>query len=750
MPISGTYRLKYYKQFKDERGKNVRLEIHCRDYVGAAHQIGRLQGLSLQIQGNEDVDAPIVKTSLQFGLLDDPFVPGLNTSGVKIESTGPVRYANWTEFYTPDSTLYLVKLWYNNLSSSSYIWAGYITPDSYSESLDSFGSVVITARDNLGHLQDFDFDMTPNTDGLIKVRSIIDNAIAKINFPMTLMTRGFSIDNDDYYLETEDGERGIGDLYVNAAAFEDMNWYNALEETLNSIGFCMRFVDNHAFLCAPYRLMPNYGYDMTSEIPQCDVEFYGRHTGTRTFEPAYREIVEKIEFNQQDDRVFDPLWAKAGTKYFSTYDCVAFFDQDVALPGGGTMHSKQAKPSYARHVIGHSGAHKDGWVFFPVLGILDDENFPLQDYTEETEGAGMHNYLFLAANAGAVNQGRTDYSIVWQDANHVFSRKVRSTQMSVKFEFAAHPAAFDDTGKLGVYGSYNLHHIKYSVEYRKGSNNSRYWNGNYWQTDRCSVTKDYDPLNSAADSLEFSLLDCNELGSNGDLYITLDQIVYQSVGYWYVVQGGQIVIYCVLGLGCYARLKSVTFTSEMTKKAKSDTVKTIVNSAYNVRCERKPLFGCLPTSVNFIDSCNYMNAFFIYDDDGNVQAAPYKWRWNTDSVAVPFPVKIHQQLLMFHYATEQLLEGDCGVNHVDTGLPRVVIDAVYWYKQKFYHMKSCTFDLIKGRLTSVQLRSYKNYDDLWDGDETYNGSSSGSGSSTGGGSSWSEGSHSEGEMGGDD
>lgn len=749
MPISGTYRLKYYKQFKDERGKNVRLEIHCRDYAGAALQIGRLQGLSLQIQGNEDVDAPIVKTSLQFGLLDDPFVPGLTTSGVKIESTGPVRYANWTEFYTPDSTLYFVKLWYDNLSSSSYIWAGYITPDSYSESLDSFGSVIITARDNLGHLQDFDFDMTPNTDGLIKVRSIIDNAIAKINFPMTLLTRGFSIDNDDYYLETEDGERSIGDLYVNAAAFEDMNWYNALEETLNSIGFCMRFVGYHAFLCAPYRLMPKYGYDLDYEIPQCDVEFYGRHTGTRTFEPAYREIVEKIEFNQQDDRVFDPLWAKAGTKQYKNELAISFFDQDVVDPFGQVSHHKAANSYYERVANSHTGSNKDGWTVFPVTGILDDENFPLQDYTEETEGAGMHNYLFIGANQGSISYGSRDYTINWNDMATAFSRKVRSTQMKVLFEFAPHPAGFDENGKLGVYGGYNLHHIKYQVYYSKGGQ-TRYWNGNYWQESYKSLQKDYTPLSNAADSLEIELLDCDELGANGRLTILLTQIVYQSVGYWFAVVGSQLALYWVASRGVYARLKSVTFTSAMTKKAKSDTVKTIVNSAYNVRCERKPLFGCLPTSVNFIDSCNYMNAFFIYDDDDNVQAAPYKWRWNTDSVAVPFPVKIHQQLLMFHYATEQLLEGDCGVNHVNTGLPRVVIDAVYWYKQKFYHMKSCTFDLIKGRLTSVQLRSYKNYDDLWNGNETYNGNSSGSVSSTGGGSLRSEVSHSEGEIGGDD
>ena len=723
MPISGIYRLKYYKQFKDGRGRDVRLEIRCRDYNGVSYRIGRLQSLTLQIQGNEDIDAPIVKTSLQFSLLDDKFAPGVNAYGIKTESTGPVRYANWTEFYTPDSTLYLVTLWYNNLDRSSYIWRGYITPDSYSESLDSFGSVVITARDNLGHLQDFDFDLTPNTDGLIKVRSIIDGAIAKINFPMTLMKRGFSI-NDDRYLQTEDGTRVIDDLYVNAAAFEDMNWYDALEETLNSVGFCMRFVDNHAFLCAPYRLMPKYGNNLDNDIPQCDIEFYGRHTGTRTFEPAYREIVEKIEFNQQDECVFDPLWAKEGSKSYENIVAVSFFDQDVVDPSGQVSHHKAANSYYEHVSVSNIGSNKDGWVSFPTINTLDDENYPLQEYTEETEGDAMHNYLFIGANEGGISYSSSGYTINWVDNAVAFVRKVRSTQMKVLFEFAPHPAGFDENGKLGVYGGYNLHHIKYQIYYTKGDK-KRYWNGNYWQEAYTSLQKDYTPLSSAADSLEFELLDCDELGANGRLSIVLTQIVYQSVGYWFDVVNGQLAIYWVAARGVYARLKSVTFTSSMTKKAKSDTVKTIVNSAYNVRCERKPMFGCLPTSVNFIDPRNYMNAFFIYDDDGNVQVAPYKWRWNTDSVAVPFPVKIHQQLLMFHYATEQLLEGDCGVTHVDTGLPRVVFDAVYWYKQKFYHLKSYTFDLMKGRLTSAQLRSYKNYDDLWNGNETDTGNNSG-------------------------
>ena len=75
--ITGTYGLKYYKSITNERGVVVRLEIHQRGYTGTNCEIADLQGLALQIQGAQDsITAPIIKTSLRFGLLDNPHAPG--------------------------------------------------------------------------------------------------------------------------------------------------------------------------------------------------------------------------------------------------------------------------------------------------------------------------------------------------------------------------------------------------------------------------------------------------------------------------------------------------------------------------------------------------------------------------------------------------------------------------------------------------------------------------------------------------
>ena len=135
------YLLKYYKELVSH-GHRWRLEIHQdTDDASEAVEIGPvLQGLSLIMQGDQaDIDTPIVKTSLEMVFVDAP----------DLEDERKCGY--WEEFYTSSATEYRVRL----MKDGAVEWTGYVTPDSFSESLQYRGSVTIIARDNLGALQDY-------------------------------------------------------------------------------------------------------------------------------------------------------------------------------------------------------------------------------------------------------------------------------------------------------------------------------------------------------------------------------------------------------------------------------------------------------------------------------------------------------------------------------------------------------------------------------------------------------------------
>ncbi len=726
---SSSYGTKYTKTITNERGVSVTLNIKMRGYSGRTYQIGELQSILFQIQGNDEVTAPIVKTNLQVTVVDDMFSPGVDSNGMKYDGSVYYRCGNWKELYTPDSTLYLVEVYYG---STTALWRGYITPDSYSESLDAYGSVTFTARDNIGHLQDFDFDLSGDTSGLVNILDFIEQAFTKIAYPMDLSTFPIEEDSDHPYLVSEDGNYQLKDLCFNAAALEGMTYYDALEEVLNSLGLCLRYCGYAQSFIAPLRAMPYCGYDervASSEQPSHEVEFYGRRSGTRTFDPAYRQIVENVNFEQEDDFTPDIMFIKNGTASAVTKKFTPYFYNPNATDPSGDKYTVAKVPlngtiSSTVHTMSGTSS-KNGWTRFPTNNLLLDTGYTLRDQAIELEGEGARDYVFLAANLASCNAAiPTLDDIVWIAADHVFARIVKNTQMTMTFHFAAHPMGFGNASaanydKLGIFSSYNLARVECYISYSNGGV-TRYWDGSYWRSDMVQCVKEYDAVTMTTSDVEFDLLSCDDVGDYGSLVITISRIRYQCVGYSF--SSKPYVLSWPQATGVYARLKSITFSSTSARKMKSDTVTTICNTANNVRCERNPALGFLPTTVDFVDPINYKNAFYVYDSSFNIQLAPYRWRWNTDQSVLPFPVKIHQQLLMYHYTTEEILEGDCGKavsSGVSHGSP-IRFDSIAIYKGVNHIIKSCTLDLVKNRLTSAQLRSYKFYTDLWDGTETHN------------------------------
>lgn len=699
--------MKYYKEFTNQQGEVVRLEIHQRGYssTGAQYEIGTLQALKLNIQGDQGgIDQPIVKTSLQFTLVDASDKANTYVGGVR------TKYGNWSEFYTPDSTLYWVKLYVNGNPDATYmenrlVWCGYITPDSWHESLSYRGSVTITARDNLGHLSDFDFDLTGDSWGLVSVNEIVTGALSKINFPMRFYTQ---IYENDYRPSLKavgtDVDVTVLDLRVNVSAFDGQTWWDALENILDSIGCVLRFTDYYAFNLMPLRLMPDSGWaaDEWKTINPV-MEFYG---GSRMLEPAYKEIVEKIDFGQQDKLEYQMADVNQQISGVNNDTFVLEFKNDHVMdPYGGTssrsnavQYSAPAYPNSANGSIGNLSY---------VVGSIDPNNYELQDYTKETEGEGFRNYIFLSANRGRMTIKGSSVSINYDDTfGFGMLARVKTTQFRLKMEFAS-PAGFDDNNKLGAY-PFKLWKVKYKIVYRStfGGGTARYWTGDNWVEYNSGngyiIEKTYDPDSEDVTSIEESLTACNDVGEYGYLWVTIVSMVYRATTYWWTYNGG-LVFNIQVSKGVYARMKSISLESELTKKMVSDTVKTVNNTAYNVRCSRNPRFGCLSQSVGFVYPSNYQNAFFYIDSNGNPQAAPYLWKWTDRSTQLAFPVQVAMQILQYHAVPLEVLEGAAGMVSKSE---KLTFSDGYFYKNIAHLILSAVYNLMTAKFDSVIFRAW--------------------------------------------
>ena len=723
-----TYAIKYYWESYNQKGELIRLNIRAKGYRGAssAWRICDLVSLKLQVQGDSSaLDSPIIKTSLQITLVDSYDAEDKYIGYEDIEGNRMFVYEKhgaWEEFFTPDSTKYLVEVIMTPNPDSQYneirtIWRGYVTPDSWHESLSYRGSITIVARDNLGHLSDFDFDLKPNEWGLVKVYDIIEGAMTKINFPMRLYYQTSEKDFRPALVCPDaktDNDLGLVDLHVNASAFDGMTWWEALEETLNSIGCVLRFTDYQSFNVMPLRLLPDMGWaeeDWKTLAP--DMEFYG---GSRMLDPAYKEFVEKIDFGQQDRQEFQMADVPAPTYSGEMNDSfVLEFKSDNIITPYGLKQSVTAARKYTAPARANTTGGGDIGNLSFLTGSIDPAKYDLQDYTKETEGEGFRNYIFIAANLGTMGGSNGNFSVTYYDSfNFSFLARVKTSKFKLKMEFAS-PAGFDDNGKLGAY-PFKLWKLKYRISYRTQfggtGGTERYWTGDNWVesvNNGYIIEKTFDPDTEDVTSIEESLIPCDDVGEYGYMWVTIVSMVYRTVTYSWNLIGNSWSFDPQYSIGVYARLRSISLESELTKKMISDTVKTVNNEQYNVRCSRNPKFGCLSQSVGFVYPSNYRNAFFYMDSNGFPQAAPYLWKWTDRSTKLGFPVQVALQILQYHATPLEVLEGSTGmVDKID----RITFDDTYFYKGLAHLLLSGIYDLMTARFDSAILRSYVQFSNV--------------------------------------
>ena len=272
--------LRYYKEMTHDDGKVVRLEILEKDYTGASMEIGPVcQALRLDIQGDTEIDVPIVKTSLTMAFVDAP-----DHADAKIKKCG-----NWQEFYTSDATKWQVVIKVKKEAGLNFVtmWGGYITPDSYNEVLTYRGSVTIVARDNIGHMNDFPFDAEGDANGMISMRDVIGGAWAKIESPMSLR-----LYYDDWMLTND---VVAYDTMMNVSAFEGKSWGEAVEMVLFAYGATLRYVGYNDVAIRPLRWIPLMGAAQGEAVKAIEPTFISG--AERELVPAVRRVEENVDYD---------------------------------------------------------------------------------------------------------------------------------------------------------------------------------------------------------------------------------------------------------------------------------------------------------------------------------------------------------------------------------------------------------------------------------------------------------------------
>lgn len=637
------YALRYYKEIPQGNGNVIRLEIHKKDSTAGAIEIGAVvQGLSLQIQGSQgDIDTPIVKTSLSMTFVDASDLENGKKNGF------------WEEFYTPDSVLWKVIVKARNATETAFttIWGGYVTPDSFSETLSYRGSVNIIARDNIGHMQDFSFDAEGDADGMISLRELIEGAWAKIDSPMSLIIA------TPQMLQTEGAN--AADTLMNVSAFEDMNWYEAVENALYSYGMVMRWVGDNEVQVASLRYMPHLGYVTADDVPHCNPIFMVG--ATRELVPAARMVEETVKYDLVDDIPQEQV-AEDDFTGEGTYTCKV---DGIDLGNGSFGTSSHSAPVWKISGAGAWSSNDSTTLFFNPHAYE-------VGYFSEKRGLGdeMRKYMYIAAN-------NTDTRQV------SFMRKINCADFDIKFKFGQ-PCVLDKQGKLEQKAIYNLKSITYRIRLRQNGITNYYAKAGSWSVDAKTITYTFDATQQNFEFAQF--VTAGEYLGGAELFVDILNIEYVQT-----TAGG--------GTGLYACLQELTLSkAKSTALLEKNTVKSIYNEGNNVILSRDPKLGA---AFNYVALPQFINNGIFYRDNGEILPAK-AWAWQGGKPQ-QLAVYNHLQLLSFYAKPNNLISGTIVNADITKGL------TIYEWRGVEHLLLSGNYNLLTGYIDGAMLREFARY-----------------------------------------
>ena len=480
--------LRYYKEITHADGKVIRIEFHEKDGTTAAMELGDvIQSLCLEIQGGDDVDAPIIKTQLNFTLIDAPDHPDHKTK----------KCGAWEEFYSPVATHWKVLLLSKEQGGTfSQFWGGYITPDSFHESLTYRSGVSFIARDNIGHLNDFPFDATGNTEGMITLSDLIQTAWRKIESPMEIATKSSAM------LKCE----GTSALYtyMNVSAFEEKNWYEVLESALYGYGLAMRYVGENKVFVGPLRDLPYYGKDYGT-IVQTVFEVGAE----RELTPAARRIEETVGYEIEE--VITRKLAKVN-EYSGAVAEVEWEGKDVF--GATVAGSAKVNPLTKKSGTGWSNPDANGTL---LLNPRAYNTSTIKDYLAS-------DMLFLLNSKG--------------NTEVVYSAVVNPQNLDIRLSFGQ---VFQISGtQLTIVWFDSLDKVKYAITAEQNGI-TQYWSGNGWVSAKTELTAAFEGgevvLNCNARSFEdditlglhiYAITRTSKVSTDKAVYAALNAVTFTS------------------------------------------------------------------------------------------------------------------------------------------------------------------------------------------------------------------------------
>lgn len=678
--------LAYYKDITQSDGSVVRLEIHRKATLNTMPEpmeIGPVvQALRLDIQGGADmIDAPIVKTLLTMTFVDAPDLEPNKKCG------------NWEEFYSPDSTMWMVVLKVNGKT----IWGGYVTPDSYAEELRYRGSVTIIARDNIGHMQDFPFDMEGNADGMITLQELVNEAWAKIESPMFLDWR-HEEDDADYLLC--DGVEAP-QTYMNASAFEDMNFYDAIDKALYSYGLVMRYTGSNRVTIMSLRDLPYQGKSSTPRAAQPTFISYAQ----RELAPAARRIEETVQY-KFGEGVQVPL-AKG----------VSFTDSSYTVPFlSKNIFGETSVKDIPVHAIANTTG--EGWSNIPSSTLFfNPKAYTITDSALKEDAERM---LFFACDTDGSHLSTYRKTIICKDF-HIsmkFGRPVQRIANAIQYCYG-----FSAGSENNGIGSMGVKKVSCYISSEQDGTTS-FYNGNGWQADAFKI--DIEASNG-----EFGI-DVGFKGITGQTQfaISIENIELDTARDYSD------------GDGLYVPISSM-FLGATNSQALCDVNRVISKyiDSNNVIIERSPEFAPALDEVPF--PATIKNGIFV--KSGNAYLPARKWAWS-GGTPQQMAVYNHLQLLCYHAKPNNVISGDI----IDADFENMAV--IYEWGAANHILVSGSYNFLNGRIESAVLREFIFYSQIWGdasglpdteeknqttaesgGGPSGAGSSSGSGSTSGGG-----------------
>lgn len=656
------YALRYYKDY-GVQDSIVRLEIYKRysapEYAPAPKEIGTVMtSARLIMQGDQDdITAPIVKTSLELSFVDAP-----DTEYGRM--TGP-----WEEFYTPDSTEFFIKV----LIDGVVEWSGYVTPDSYEEDITAYGVITIVARDNIGHLQDFNFDENGNADGMISVQEILTKAWQLIESKQSLV---IAEDADVIWPECY-GYRPY-ELMLNVEAFEGKNWFEVVESVLDSLGLVLRYVGHNEFRVYPLRSIPLLDKPSFNSVEVQPTLF--KASAHRSLQRACKKIVDTLKYEIGDIYAFnlkDKDYSKA-TLSINGNTVPSWEPSEIALwrrvGNVGTINPYE----FGKNPRGGASFANQSNMFVSVLNDVNSESYLV------LERSFMAGELIM--------------------------------DLSFNFDGRFYSADYDDRYiNIGMAKEQSVE-VYYSIECYTCDESCEH----YWYDTENNIFVTVEKIASA--SLTYG--QSSSQGRFGSQLAKVEHSVRIPTGTSFlqvkfygfkaslIEQGANMrpsytPIQNLIDAGkAYCRISDLKMSQHDANDYKESKVTSIYDETFNNLITRDPAIGAGPVVL----SAKVIKNGIYLPESGYPPAKP--WNWPGDNVQTELQVLIAQQILLYNSKPNNLINGTLVSEDRMLRLP-----GIWTYNNKKHNLISGSLDLITGYLEDVKLREFVEWSDIYP--ETY-------------------------------